>query len=440
MSTQEIMRFFQTQPRADNHPSKSNVVPIPVKGLHSHRGAHRGQVKVEEMQSLNAQPSLTAEERSQKRKLVVRDTVALLTLLAVTLVLLTATVFLFRSFSDLRERLSQRWLERGEAALHSGNPARAVEDLRSALAYAPGQRSIEIDLAEALAGAGRTQEATSYFTTLWEAEPGSGIINLQLARLAARQGNEAEALERYRASIYGDWEGDGSIRRRAVRLELINYLIDRRRFDPAHGELIIAAGNAPDDPAIKLQIAALMEKARDPGNASQIYKAILQHAPRNLPALEGAARTAFALGNFAQARDYVDKALANPAEASESAQARQDLHDLRDRAVETLLLYPSPALSTLAQAQRVLRDRNLVAERLRGCGVLLPSTAANSWAAVQPVRPQFADVIAKWQALPDATKLTVAGLTKDEELRHSVMNLLYTTEQTAEIFCGPATV
>src|SRR5271170_6180994 len=141
------------------------------------------------MQSLNPQSTLTAEERSQKRKLVVRDTVALLTLLIVTLVLFTATVFLYRAFSDMRDRLAQRWLERGEAALHSGHPAEAVEDLRSALAYAPGQRNIEIDLAEALAGAGRTQEATSYFTTLWEAEPGSGIINLQLARLAARQGN-----------------------------------------------------------------------------------------------------------------------------------------------------------------------------------------------------------------------------------------------------------
>ncbi len=396
-------------------------------------------VKVEEMQLQNGQSTLTADERSQKRKLVVRDTVALLTLLAVTLVLFTATVFLFRAFSNLRDRLAQRWLARGEAALRSGHPADAVEYLRSALAYSPGERNIEIDLAEALAAAGRTQEATSYFTTLWEAEPGSGIINLQLARLAARQGDESEALERYRASIYGNWEGDGTIRRREVRMELINYLIDRKRFTQARGELIIAAGNAPDDPAIKLQIAALMEKAGDANNASQIYKTILQHSPHNLQALEGTARTAFALGNYAQTRDYVDKALANPAEASESAQARQDLHDLRDSAVDTLLLYPSPALSTLAQAQRVLHDRNLVAERLRACGVLLPSTAASSWAPVQPVRPQFADLMAKWQALPDASKLTAADLTQNEDLRHSVMDLVFASERVADKTCGPAT-
>ena len=74
------------------------------------------------MESLKSQSTLTSDERSQKRKLVVRDTVALLTLLAVTLVLVTGTVFLFRAFSDLRGRLAQRWLSRGEAALHNGKP------------------------------------------------------------------------------------------------------------------------------------------------------------------------------------------------------------------------------------------------------------------------------------------------------------------------------
>ncbi len=383
---------------------------------------------------MKMQSTLTAEERSQKRKLVVRDSVALVTLLALTLALGTATVFLFRAFSDLRARLAQRWLERGESALHNGQFGPAVEDLRSALAYAPGQRNIEIELAEALAGAGRIQEATSYFTTLWETEPGSGIINLQLARLAARQGDQGEALQRYRAAIYGNWEGDGSVRRRAVRLELIEYLIGIHRFDQARSELIIAAGNAPDDPAVKLDIAALMEKADDPANASQIYKGILQHAPHNLPALEGAARAAFALGNFAQTRDYVDKSLANPAEASESAQARQDLHDLHDQAVDILLLYPSPAISSLAQAQRVLRDRNLVYDRLRACGVALPGEPG-----VANAPPDFADLFAKWEALDSGSNLTVPRLREDEDLRHSAMKLVYATELAADKSCGPAT-
>jgi tetratricopeptide (TPR) repeat protein len=389
---------------------------------------------MKEMESLASQEALTAEERAQKRKLVIRDTVALLTLLIVTLALFTATLFLFRSFSQLRARLAQRWLARGEAAMQSAHPELAVEDLRSSLAYSPGQRSIEIELAEALAGAGRIQEANSYFITLWEAEPGSGIINLQLARLAVRQSNQPDALLHYHASIYGTWEGDGTIRRREVRLELVNYLIAIHRFDQARSELLIASGNAPDDPDLKLQIAALMEKANDPGSASQIYKAILQHSGRNITALEGAGRTAFALGNFVQARDYLERALANPAEAADSAQTRQYLHDLLDEAVQTLLLYPSPALSVRAQSERILHDRTLAFDRLRACGIALPGEPGGDNAP-----PDLANIVSSWRGLAEGSNLTVPLLQQNEELRQRVLQLIYEPERAADKSCTPAT-
>ena len=64
---------------------------------------------------------------------------------------------------------------------------------------------------------------------------------------------------------------------------------------------------------------------------------------------------------------------------------------------------------------------------------------ASSWTPVQPVRPQFADLMAKWQALPDAAKITVPRLASDRDLRQSVMQLVYATEQAADKSCGPAT-
>jgi len=366
--------------------------------------------------------------------MVIRDSIALLTLLLITLALFTATLFLFRSFTDLRSRLSQRWLVRGEAAIHSGHPGLAVEDLRSALAYSPGQRAIEVELAGALADAGRTQEATSYFNTLWEAEPGSGIINLQLARLAARQNNQASALEHYRSSIYGSWEGDGTVRRREVRFELINYLIGIRHGDQARSELLIASGNAPDDPSLKIQIAQLMEKAGDPADAAQIYKAILQRGTPNLAALGGAGRTSFALGNYALSRDYLEKALNHPGASRQSVQARQDIRDLLEEAVQTLLLYPSPALSSRAQAERTLRDRNLVFQRLKACNIPLPGESGG-----RPPDPAMAAALAEWNQLPIGPKLTVPMLQKDEALRHSVIQLVYQTDRAAEKPCGPST-
>ncbi len=144
-------------------------------------------------------------------------------------------------------------------------PTRPRRSRRAALGTAVLSRTsdIEIELATALAAAGRLQEATAYFNTLWEAEPGNGQINLALARLAVRQGNQPSAMRYYQASIDGTWQGDGSVRRREVRLEMVKYLLSRQ-VDHARSELLIAEGNAPDDPSVRMQIAQLMETAQDP--------------------------------------------------------------------------------------------------------------------------------------------------------------------------------
>lgn len=109
---------------------------------------------------------LSAEERAEKRKLILRDSVALFTVFAITVVLAILTYLLFASFSRHRDVLARRWQANGERAMRTGHPDRAVQALRSALEYAPDNRNIEIDLAMALAAADRDLEATSYFNTL----------------------------------------------------------------------------------------------------------------------------------------------------------------------------------------------------------------------------------------------------------------------------------
>jgi predicted Zn-dependent protease len=138
------------------------------------------------MAELHLRSHLKPEERQQKQRLILRDAVALLSLFAITVVLSFVTYFLFHSFSVHRKELAQRWLSRGESAMRAGQPLAAIEALRSAQAYAPDDEKLQIELAEALAAAGRTSEAVAYFNTLLESQPGNGMINLQLARLAAR--------------------------------------------------------------------------------------------------------------------------------------------------------------------------------------------------------------------------------------------------------------
>jgi tetratricopeptide (TPR) repeat protein len=187
---------------------------------------------------------LTASDRVERRRLIFADSLSLVTLFAITALLAVFTNYLYQSYASHQVALANRWLQRGDQAMREGKPQAAIDALSSALAYEPSDRGTAIKLAQALASAGRVQEATVYFNALLENQQGSGLINLQLARLAARQGNESQAIEDYQKAIYGSWEGDGYVRRREVRFELINYLIAHNRLDQARSELLVASGNA----------------------------------------------------------------------------------------------------------------------------------------------------------------------------------------------------
>src|SRR5579863_8745700 len=88
------------------------------------------------------------------RRLILRDSLAILSLGLGTVVLFAITLFLFRSFSTHRADLAQRWAARGSQALDAGKADEAIVDLRAALTYAPGTRAYELLLAQALGEAG----------------------------------------------------------------------------------------------------------------------------------------------------------------------------------------------------------------------------------------------------------------------------------------------
>jgi len=69
-----------------------------------------------------------AEGSVARRRLILRDSLAILSLTLATVVLFLVTLFLFRSFSAHREVLAQRWSDRGRASLQAGNPGEAIEE------------------------------------------------------------------------------------------------------------------------------------------------------------------------------------------------------------------------------------------------------------------------------------------------------------------------
>jgi Tfp pilus assembly protein PilF len=321
---------------------------------------------------------LTIEERAARHRLLARDTVALSTLLSIVLTLTFITYALFHSFTAYRLKLEQRWKARGEAALANHKPQQAIESLRSALAYAPDDRTLQIELATALAAAGRTQEAVVYFDTLHEAEPGNGMINVQLARLDVTQHNAPLAVDDYQAAVDGTWNGDGVVRRREVRLELARYLIDQHRYDEAKNQLLIAAGNAADNHQLQLTVAALLEQARGEGDAYNLYrKAAAFHDTRTL-ALIGAGRTSAAEGRYLLARNMLQQAVAQPDFAHLPDDQKTAAHSLLNEAVAILDIFPAENLPPHVRALRVVHAVQVVRAQMAACATAQGSGAAQA--------------------------------------------------------------
>ena len=161
-------------------------------------------------------------------------------ILAVCFVILSGffslTAFLSRMYHKEIHVLADDMFAQGQANLKAGNPQEAVENLRNALKFVPGNEKFQMLLAQALAATGQYREARNYLETLLSGFPGSGDINLELARIAVHEGKVAEAERYYHSAIYGVWENDPIAMRWMVRQELCDFLL-------AHGDLSASRGH-----------------------------------------------------------------------------------------------------------------------------------------------------------------------------------------------------
>lgn len=357
---------------------------------------------------------------------MLRDSLSILSLTFATVVLFFITLFLFRSSSAHRANLAERWSDRGRAALDASRPAEAIVDLRTALTYAPGTRAYQFLLAQALGEAGDTEESYQYFLTLWDTEPGSGLINLQLARLAVQRKNRQDAVNFYRASIYGTWEGDGVARRAEVRLELARYLIQVGNLQAARLELLIAGGNAPDDYDRDMAVAGLLEQTQDTADAWTYYQRAIAARPGDIAALVAAGRLAYQAGDYQDANRLLSRAQDSRLAARVPAAAYSDDLAIMDNAARILQLLPPSAEDPRERAARILADREIARKRLDACA-----------AHLAPDDTTLEDLKSRWSG--DDGKAGDAELQRDPGLADSAMQLVYDTEvQTARACGAPA--
>lgn len=268
-----------------------------------------------------------------------------------------------RLYHDQQESMAKQWYQRGNAKLAAGHAAEAVDDFSNALVYSRRNDLFELRLAQAFIAAGRRDEAQARLEELWERTSSSGIVNLELARLAAQKGRTSEAVRFYNNAIYGVWEGeaDQQERRRNAEFELYNFLMSQGLRPQAEAELMAIAAALPADPALHIQMGKLMVGNGDFAHALAEFRAALEVGGEQPEALVGAGVAAFRGGDYATAVHYLESAVRN--KPSDSA-ARQML----ETSQAVLDLDPfEPRLGARESARRATAALTRAIARLESC-------------------------------------------------------------------------
>lgn len=366
------------------------------------------------------------------------------------------TGFAASFYHNKRRELAESWYARGTSALGSGHAVAAVDDFRTALTYGretlstDQQQVYELDLAESLAATNRLDEARSYLLEIWDNSPGDGEVNLELARLAVRTGNEAAAKRYYNGAIYGVWRGnpDQVLQDRTkVRLELYHYLAARQETTEAQSVLLSIAASLPPDPNQHVQVGNLMLDSGEPQQALQQFQLALRLSKTNMAAMVGAGMASFALGDDQATVRYLGQAMNQKAERPPGEVPAEvnnpNVAQTLGIAQATLSLNPfRTGLNAHERARSARRAFEAALTRLKDCAgkqdVTLP-TAAKSARPSPPPSDQPSNSLAALytQAMAMQKSASERALVRDEQKVDSLMTLVFQMEAAATAQCGP---
>lgn len=318
--------------------------------------------------------------------------------------------------------LATQWFSRGQTDLNERRYAPAAAEFRTALLYSRDNYSYQFDLAEALVGQKRIDEASAYLVNLWDREPENGLVNLELGRIAAGKRQPEQALRYFHNAIYATWPDDQGEARQEARLELIDYLLKNNYKPQARSELIALAANVRDDSPRLVHVGDLFVEAQDDSDALAAYRRSLKASTSpDSAALAGAGRAAFELGRYTEAQQYLQAAAAagsdDPAIAVRLATAK-------------LVLQMDPFRRKIPATER---DRDIIAafsaagERLKSCQAAAP----------QPQAAAPEDLSGTWSKIKP--KITSRGLRQNPDLGETAMELVFKIERESAACGSPTT-
>lgn len=338
--------------------------------------------------------------------------------------LFLVTGFVARMNRSREERLAREWTLRGSVAMKSGQPSQALDAFRNALVYAPNDRALQLLLTQALVESDHVSEAQIYLLSLWQKFPGDGQVNLELARISARQGQVQDAIQYYHSAIYAVWSEQTQEQRRQVRRELCLYLIAQGQMAQAQVQLAGLITDTPaDDTEQRMDIAGLFLRANDPGHALAGFREVLREEPRQREALDGAGHAAFLLGDYQAAARYLSRAgQAAPLSSDSAALLATSQQVLRS---DPFLL----GLTDRERARRTLLAFHQGLQRLRDC--------AGKKGIALTVPPGPAELqISYADSLKFQQEMIPSHLRSDPELLNQAMAQVFQMENTAARACG----
>jgi tetratricopeptide (TPR) repeat protein len=358
------------------------------------------------------------------RRYLRQEPVILALLSGLAVIFFVAVTALSHLYQAQQEFLGNRWFMRGTTDLKQRHFDAAVAEFRSALLYSRDSYAYRLNLAESLIGLKRTGEAYAYFINLWDREPENGLVNLELARIAAQKSETEQALRYYHNAIYATWPGDEQVQRRETRLELIGYLLNINAKAHAQAELIALAANLEDDPSQQARVGDLFVQTQDYEHALAEYRLSLKAQPHDPAALAGAGLAAFQLGRYNIAERYLQAAVsANPNDAQSAARLK----------TAALIMQMDPFQRQISVAQRdriVLEAFAAAGQRLASCSA---AGAAKGPATIPVAQPALSEQWAKMKP-----QITEPGLRRDPDLVNTAMELVFSIERQTSNACGAA--
>ena len=174
---------------------------------------------------------------------------------------------------------------------------------RRAVAKAPKSLDVLNNFAAHLWLAGREQEAGQVFREMVTIEPEHPGANLQLARLALKDGNPAEALRCLDRLAPADREHPRAL---LPRLEALYRTGDRQAGDALAGRLNTLAAQDPD---LAFAAGLALSSGRQFERAEKFFEIALKSDPANFTLLFNTGAAAVSAGHFARGREVLEAAL-----------------------------------------------------------------------------------------------------------------------------------